>query len=179
MSRKRIEGIKSEKTSVSPIFRWTFIEHFSLGGPNCIFLVPKIFFGESFFEKKFRWNGFKSWANAFRISCDIFRQCCQNCILRLEEKIYKNIFFENIFRFILLLDYEQRHFGKLMNNLAKLGKTALYVSKKTYWRKTHWGEKFHFPNNFRTFVENFSLGASKLQSTCTEDLLQGSFYRKK
>ena len=53
MSRKRIEGIKSEKTSVSPIFRWTFIEHFSLGGPNCIFLVPKIFFGESFFEKSF------------------------------------------------------------------------------------------------------------------------------
>ena len=39
--------------------------------------------------------------------------------------------------------------------------------------------RFPFPNIFRTSVENFSLGPTKLHSTCPQGLFQGTYFERK
>ena len=74
------------------------------------------------------------------------------------------------------LDYGKKIRKVGGKKLPKLGKTALYVSPSTFWGKA----KIKKPG-FSTFLlesKYFSLGASKLHSTCPEDLFQEFFLKK-
>ena len=64
-------------------------------------------------------------------------------------------------------------FQKVDKKHAKLGESALYVSRRTKWGKTNWKNIF-FLNFSYYFFWNFSLGASKLDFTCLDDVFQGN-----
>ena len=61
------------------------------------------------------------------------RQCCQNCILRLQEKLWKQKFVLKKQFFIIFLGYERKLSGQLVKKLANFATTAFYVSRWTVW----------------------------------------------
>ena len=43
----------------------------------------------------------------FRLSAEVFRQGCQNCILLVQENILRKTYFE-VYKFLTFLGYEQK-----------------------------------------------------------------------
>ena len=84
----------------------------------------KVFADNRFFVKFFAFWAFLS------KKC---RQCCQNCILRLQEKLWKQKFVLKKQFFIIFLGYERKLSGQLVKKLANFATTAFYVSRWTVW----------------------------------------------
>ena len=60
---------------------------------------------------------------------------------------------------------------------AKLGKTALYVSRRTYWVKTNWREKL-FSQHFLNFCWNFFVRVVEIKLHLFIGAFSGNLFRK-
>ena len=151
----RIEGIIMEKIQFFQFF-WTFLENYHYRCRNCILLVQRIFSVELLLKKKCFLKKI-SWLrpNFSENSANFFWQCCQNCILRVQENLFNKQFVSKtylVFWDPSTMNKNFRQVGKKI--IGKLGETALCMSRKTYWGKWNVSRK-----NFYLKIPSYILRA--------------------
>ena len=112
-------------------------------------------------------------AKFFVFRSKFFGWAVETAFLCPQEQIEDKCFFRNIFIFCALSNNEQKNHRFWQKMFSRVVKTAFYVSIGTIWGKNFFWKACmfyinsgHWAKSFWPSVQNFSIGLSKLHSTC-------------